>query len=349
MKKKLLTAALALVLLSAGVAAAFSASQSETLVSVSYLSGAFWNDLKATVKQEVDRDTSFILNEAAAQAGQGSGSAFSAQNGVNGDRVSGITGSGMIWTSGSASVQSGALVDATTGTELAVGNGLTAGHRYLAGSDVVLVVSSSSAQWMGEGQWTLTHGDPVQPPASLPFTDVVQGAWYYEDVAFVYQNELFNGDSPTRFAPDDRMQRCMMTTVLHRLAGKPVIGYSGLFRDIPDGQWYTQGTIWAGTLGVVSGVEPGRFDPFANVTRQEIAVILHRYAEKMGYDMSASASLAGFRDAGAVASWGTKAMSWAVGAGILNGSSGALLPNGDATRAEVAAMLHRFASWSQRQ
>ena len=349
MKKKLLTAALALVLLSAGIAAAFSAGQSETLVSASYLSGVFWSDLKATVKQEVDRDTSFILSDAVAQAGQGKGSAFSAQSGVNGDRVVGITGSGMVWASGSALVQSGALIDATVGAELAVGNGLAAGHRYLAGSDVVLVVSSDSAQWMGEGQWTTTHGDPVQPPASLPFTDVAQGAWYYDDVAFVYRNQLFNGDSPTRFAPDDRMQRCMMTTVLHRLAGKPAVGYSTLFRDIPDGQWYTQGTIWAGTLGVVSGVEPGRFDPFANVTRQEIAAILHRYAEKMGYDVSASASLAGFRDGGTVASWGTRAMSWAVGAGILNGSSGALLPNGDATRAEVAAMLHRFSSWSQGQ
>ena len=349
MKKKLLTAALALVLLSAGIAAAFSAGQSETLVSLSYLSGAFWSDLKATVKQEVDRDTSFILSDAVAQAGQGKGSAFSTQSGVNGDQVTGITGSGMVWASGSALVQSGALIDATVGAELAVGNGLSAGHRYLAGSDVVLVVSSDSAQWMGEGQWTTTHGDPVQPPVSLPFTDVAQGAWYYDDVAFVYRNQLFNGDSPTRFAPDDRMRRCMMTTVLHRLAGKPAVSYSTLFRDIPDGQWYTQGTIWAGTLGVVSGVEPGRFDPFANVTRQEIAAILHRYAEKMGYDVSASASLAGFRDGGMVASWGTRAMSWAVGAGILNGSSGALLPNGDATRAEVAAMLHRFSSWSQGQ
>ena len=348
MKKKLLTAALALVLLSAGVAAAFSASQSETLVSVSYLSGAFWNDLKATVKQEVDRDTSFILNEAAAQAGQGSGSAFSAQNGVNGDRVSGITGSGMIWTSGSASVQSGALVDATTGTELAVGNGLTAGHRYLAGSDVVLVVSSSSAQWMGEGQWTLTHGDPVQPPASLPFTDVVQGAWYYEDVAFVYQNELFNGDSPTRFAPDDRMQRCMMTTVLHRLAGEPAVSYSAMFRDVPEGKWYTAGTIWAGTEGVVSGVGGGRFNPSANVTRQEIAVILYRYAKKMGYDVSASANLSGFSDSASVASWSREAMSWAVGAEILNGSNGALRPGGDAARSEVSAMLHRFDNWTKR-
>ena len=251
MKKKLLTGALALILLAGGLTAAFSVSQSETLVSLGYLSGAFWNDLKATVKQEVDRDTTAILNEAAAQAGQGGGSAFAAQSGVNGDRVAGTTGSGLIWTSGSAVVYSGALVDATAGTELAAGAGLAVGHRYLAGSDVTLVVSSNAAQWMGEGQWTLTHGDPIQPPADLPFTDVARDAWYHDDVAFVYQKGLFNGDSPTSFAPENRMERCMMTTVLHRLAGSPAVSYSTLFWDIPDGQWYTQGTIWAGAMGVV--------------------------------------------------------------------------------------------------
>ncbi len=144
------------------------------------------------------------------------------------------------------------------------------------------------------------------------------------------------------------MERCMMTTVLHRLAGKPGVSYSALFQDIPEGEWYTLGTIWAGSLGVVNGVEPGRFDPFASVTRQEIAVILYRYAEKMGYDVSVPSDLNGFWDAGSVASWGSQAVSWAVGAGILNGSDGALLPDDGATRAEVSAMLHRFVNWSAR-
>ena len=349
MKKKLAAGALALTLLSGGVLAAFSAGQSETLVSLSYLTGTFWNDLKATVKQETDRDTTAIYNEIVSQAGQGGGSgSFTARTGTNGNIVTGTTGSGLIWTSGSGMVRSGALVDATVGSEVAVGGALSVGHRYLAGSDVTLVVSSSSAQWMAEGQWTVTAGDPVTPPASLPFTDVPSGAWYHDDVAYVYQKGLFNGDSPTRFAPDGNMQRCMMTTVLHRLAGEPRVSYSALFRDVPDGQWYTAGTIWAGSMGVVSGVANSQFDPFSNVTRQEIAVILYRYAQKMGYDVSASAGLSGFRDAGSVASWGQEAISWAVGSGILNGSNGSLLPNGYATRAEVAVMLHRFASWTER-
>lgn len=350
MKKKFVSGAVALVLLAGGVLAAFSASQSEILVSLSYLTGTFWNDLKATVKQEVDRDTTAIYNEATVQAGQISGGAgsFTVQAGVNGDIMTGTTGSGLIWMSGSGMVRSGALIDATAGSEVSVGGALSAGHRYLAGTDVTLIVASSAAQWMAEGKWSVAAGDPVQPPVSLPFTDVGQGAWYYDDVAYVYQNRLFHGDSPTRFAPEDKMQRCMMTTVLHRMAGEPAVNYSALFRDIPDGQWYTAGTVWAGSLGVVSGVEPSRFDPFSHVTRQEIVVILYRYAQRMGYDVSASANLSGFGDAGAVASWGQQAVSWAVGSGILNGSNGLLLPNGDATRAEVAAILHRFTDWAAR-
>jgi len=350
-KGRFLTGALALVLLAGGILAAFSASQSEVLVSRSYLTGLFWNDLQAVVKQAVDQDTAALYDGIVNQAGQAGGpsGSFAARTGVNGDIVTGSTGSRLIWTSGSGTVRSGALVDATAGSEMAVGGTLSVGHRYLAGTDVTLMVTSSAAQWMAEGVWTVTAGDPVQLPTELPFNDVDSGAWYHGDVAYVYENGLFNGESLTSFGPENRMQRCMMTTVLHRLAGEPAVSYEGLFRDVPAGQWYTSGTIWAGSLGVVSGVEPGRFDPFSNVTRQEIAVILYRYAEKVGYDISVSASLSGFQDAGAVAPWGGRAMSWAVGVGILNGSDGMLVPNGDATRAQVAAMLHRFADWSKRQ
>ena len=145
MKKKLLAGALAVVLLAGGVAAAFSASQSEALVSLSYLTGTFWNGLKDTVKQEADRDTAEIYNEAMAQAG--GFDSFTAQTGKNGDVVTGSVGSGLIWVSGSGMVRSGALVDATVGSEVAAGGALSAGHRYLAGTDVTLAVASAAAQW----------------------------------------------------------------------------------------------------------------------------------------------------------------------------------------------------------
>lgn len=348
MRKRALAGALALAILAGMAMVAGAASQEQTLVSQSYLAGIFWNDLKAIVKQEVDRDTTAIYNEAVQQAQQSAGAAgrFVPQTGENGNVVAGSTGCGLIWTEGSALVRSGTLVDATVGAEVTAGGWLAVGHRYLAGTDVSLAVASSPARWMAEGTWTVTAGEPL--PAALPFADVARDAWYYEDIAYVYQNELFNGNSPTQFAPEDRMQRCMMTTVLHRLAKKPAVEYTAVFRDIPNGEWYTQGTVWAGSMGVVSGVGDGLFDPFSNVTRQEIAVILYNYASKMGYDVSAYAELSGFSDAAAVAPWGRNAISWAVGVKILNGSDGALIPGGYATRAEVAAMLHRFAKWVQK-
>lgn len=344
MKKKLLAGALALAILTGGTVLASAESQSQALVSLSYLMGTFWNDLTSIVKQDVDRNTTALYNEAAAQAGQsGSSFGFVSRTSVNGAVVTGITGSGFIWTSGSGMVRTGALVDATVGSEVAVGGTLTVGHRYLAGSDVTFVVASDSAQWMGEGQWTVTAGDPVEPPVVMTFTDVAPNAWYYDDVAYVYEHGLFDGVTSTSFNPAGKMQRCMITTVLHRLAGKPAVNYAALFSDIPDGQWYTEGTIWAGQRNVVTGVGGGKFSPFANVTRQEIAVILYRYARQMGYPVDQSADLSRFGDSEAVASWGREAVSWAVGTGILNGSNGLLVPCGDATRAEVSAMLHRFA------
>lgn len=344
MKKKLLSGALALAVLVSGVGLAYAGSQSQALVSLSYLTGTFWDGLKAVVKQEVEQDSAAIYNEAVGQAGGSSG--FVVRTGVSGDRITGTTGSGLIWISGSGFVQAGTLVDATAGVEVNAGGALTPGHRYLAGTDVGLAAASEAVRWMGEGQWTVAAGDPVVPPMAMPFADVVQGAWYYEDVAYVYEHGLFDGVTGTSFSPAGKMQRCMMTTVLHRLAGKPAVGYAPIFFDIPEGQWYAEGTIWAGQQGIVTGVGDGRFNPFANVTRQEIAVILYRYAQRMGRDVGITADLSGFGDGGAVASWGLEAVSWAVGAGILNGNNGLLLPYGDATRAEVSAMLHRFSVWS---
>ena len=349
MKKRLLMGVLVPVILAGIVTLAGASSQSQVLVSRSYLTGTYWSDLKATVLSEVQKNTTYLYNDAVSRAGKGAGGGtFTAGTGVNGDVVTAPLGCGMIWTAGTGVVRSGTLVDATEGKEVASGGALAVGHRYLAGTDVALVVTSASAQWMAEGVWTVTPGAPVQP-VDLPFTDVAQGQWYYDDVAYVYQNGLFSGVGSGRFDPYGKMQRGMMTTVLYRLAGKPSVSYSAVFTDVPAGQWYTDGTIWAGQLGVVTGKGNGRFDLFSNVTRQEIATILYRYAEKMGCDMSQTAGLSGFTDGASVASWSRQAVSWAVGVGIIKGSGGALRPTGDATRAEVAAMFHRFDSWLQQQ
>lgn len=350
MKRRMLMGALALAVLTGIVTLSGATSQSQVLVSRSYLAGTYWSDLKATVFSEVQKNTAYMYHEAVSRAGERAGGGpFTAETGVNGDIVTASLGCGLVWTAGTGAVRDGILVDATEGREVAPGAPLDVGHRYLAGTDVALVVTSASAQWMAEGVWTVTAGEPVQPPVELPFTDVPQGQWYYDDVAYVYQGGLFSGVGSGRFEPYSKMQRAMMTTVLYRLAGRPGVSYSAVFKDVPAGQWYTDGTIWAGQLGVVTGKGDGRFDLFSNVTRQEIAAILYRYAEKMGCDMSQAADLSGFTDSASVAAWGRQAVAWAVGVGIVKGNNGALRPTGDATRAEVAAMFHRFDSWIRQQ
>ena len=145
------------------------------------------------------------------------------------------------------------------------------------------------------------------------------------------------------------MQRGMMSTVLYRLAGKPEASYSPVFSDVPDGQWYTKGIIWCAQMGIVNGVGGGQFAPSKTVTRQEIAVMLYHYAVQTGRSADERGDLSAFSDAGSVASWAVDAVHWAVGAGILNGSDGKLLPEGGAQRAQVAAMLHRFQDWLDAQ
>lgn len=352
MKNKLLAGALALLVLLGCVTMGWAGSQADPLISLSYLNGTYLADLKTTVAQRVAQGTQDIYDAAVSKAEQGpaavdgwlTSSGFEAGEGKYGDTVTLTLGSGLIWVSGGGMVSSGTLVDATAGVELAAGQTLAVGHRCLAVDDsTVVTASSQSVQWMAEGKWRCGSGGTVAAP--LPFTDVPEGQWYYDDVRFVVEHKLFQGRSDTLFAPGDTMERGMMTTVLHRLAGEPAVDYAPAFTDIPDGLWYTKGTIWCARMGIVNGVGDGLFAPGDTVTRQQIAVMLYNYAVKTGRSPSERGGLSDFPDAGSVAPWAGDAMSWAVGAGILSGSDGKLLPGEGAQRAQVAAMLHRFQNW----
>ena len=342
MKKKLLAGALALL---GCVTVGWAGLVSDPLISLSYLTGTFFDGLEAYVTQWVSQGTQELLTGTGQTSEDGwtTSYGFVPGEGEAGDTVTLTEGSGLIWTDGIGEVSSGVLVDATEGAELAAGETLTAGHRYLAAEDTVVAVSSQ-AWWMTEGKWLFGAGETVIVP--LPFTDVPESAWYYDDVRFVVENGLFNGVSETLFSPDTSMWRGMVTTVLHRLAGEPEVSYSQIFSDIPDGLWYTNGTIWCAQMGIVDGVGDELFAPDRDVDRQQIAVMLYRYAVKMGYTADDRGDLSVFPDAEAVAPWAEDAVSWAVSAGIINGSGdGKLIPEAGADRSQVAAMLHRFHNW----
>ncbi len=176
---------------------------------------------------------------------------------------------------------------------------------------------------------------------SKNFKDVNKGDWYHEAVDFAVSNGLFNGMSATTFEPNTPMTRAMLVTVLWRYEGSPKEG-KNRFTDVKNGQWYTDAVAWAAANGIVGGVGNNKFDPNGNITREQLAAILHRYSDGKGYDVSARGSFAGFPDRNKVSSWATDAYAWAVGEKLITGNDGKLDPQGNATRAQVATILMRF-------
>ena len=170
--------------------------------------------------------------------------------------------------------------------------------------------------------------------------DVTEKDWFYDAVNYASAHGLMDGVSNKLFAPIEPMTRAMLVTVLWRYEECPVAKPSS-FADLTDG-WYKAAVAWAAENGIVNGVGDGRFDPNGNVTREQMAAILYRYAEKKGIDMSKHGDLSGFPDRGKVSAWAADAIAWAVGTGLITGSDGKLVPQGNATRAQVATILMRF-------
>ena len=181
-----------------------------------------------------------------------------------------------------------------------------------------------------------------KPEVKLPFTDVSTSDWFYDDVAFVYKNGLFSGTDSRSFSPNASMTRAMLVTVLYRLEGDPTVTGRSSFTDVRSGAYYEKSVIWAAANGIVTGTDSTSFSPDAKVTREQLAAILYRYAQYRKLDTDASAKLNSFTDADSVSAYASEALGWAVSEGLINGASGKLMPKGDATRAQVAAILHRF-------
>jgi len=177
------------------------------------------------------------------------------------------------------------------------------------------------------------------------FSDVKSGDWYYPAVQYVYENKLFNG-TDTGFEPDVSMSRAMLVTVLYRLAAPAATNANSVFLDVPQNTWYTESIQWATENGIVTGVTDTSFAPDEAITREQLALILYRYAVLNGHDISAGkdAELFSYRDVEQVSAYAKDAMQYAVALGIIGGKTGDMLaPKDCATRAEVATMFMRFA------
>ena len=174
------------------------------------------------------------------------------------------------------------------------------------------------------------------------FADVPDGYWGAEAVAFAASRGLLQGVGGNRFDPDGVLTRAMLVTVLYRLEGQPE-GAEAAFSDVAVEAWYASAAAWAAEAGIANGVSGGAFAPERSITRQELAAMLYRYAGYAGLDTSARQPLTAFADGAERAGWAEEALSWALATGLLTGKDGGRLdPAGNASRAEVAAVLERL-------
>ena len=179
---------------------------------------------------------------------------------------------------------------------------------------------------------------------SAPFTDVDITQWYHEGIDYVLLTGLFKGTSATTFEPNAPMTRAMLVTVLHRLEGAPTATTENPFADVASGKWYTNAVVWASAKGIVKGYDAETFGPEDPITREQMAAILYRYAGCKDYDVSVGedTNILSYEDALNISEYAISAIQWACGSGIVQGDGEKLDPQGNATRAQVAAMLMRF-------
>ena len=196
---------------------------------------------------------------------------------------------------------------------------------------------------MPDGQVTVEVTFLQGEATDLLFSDVTESDWFYDAVTYAYENGLMDGVGMGLFAPNSETTRAQLVTILHRLAGQPAPSGDSGFSDVETGTWYTDAVAWAAQNGIVNGVSDTQFAPGDDITREQLAVILYRYATYQGYDVSQRADLSGFVDAGTISTYAQEALSWANAQGLVLGfEDDSLRPQGNASRAQIAAVLMRF-------
>lgn len=256
------------------------------------------------------------------------------------------------------SVTSGGKAITTFGGKSITVNLPVSGSRYTEGASYLVYVCSD------DGTTEVLHGTCVKTNgilsvrvtishlslfivtdrSAMPFTDI-SGHWAAQDIQTAYDKGWMTGMSKTTFAPNATLSRAMVAQILYRLALSPAVSQSSPFADVSEGSWYADAVIWANQQGIVTGMGSGTFAPGENITRQQLAAMLYRFARSKGLDTSARGDLSAYTDADAIQPWGRDAMAWAVATGLMGGrSADTLAPDGTATRAEAATLLVRLSA-----
>ena len=226
---------------------------------------------------------------------------------------------------------------------------LSAGSIALAGNDFTdveggssqgggpdFVVDDSSNSGSSGGGFSLSYGHALDEEEE-PFVDVDPDDWFYDDVVYVYKNGYMSGTSDTEFSPNHTLTRGMVATILYRMEGEPAVEYSDLFTDLEDGQWYTDGMLWAVEEGIIAGFGDGTCRPEALITIEQLASILYRHAGSPEISEITIEHIPGYED---ISDYAVDAMQWADDNGMLRGE--VLRPGYAASRAEAAMMFTIF-------
>lgn len=358
MRKKLIAAVTAAVLLVSGLSAALASpgTSADPFITLSYLTGTFYPEMEQAMLAQAQKATVETEQEALERLSGLAGDYLTRAGGseysdvfirlimAGGDRLSLPSGASILFEAGQYTLDlTGELLDVTDGTVLTSGAVLTANHRYIVAenSSCTLAAVSDSVYLSVQGpySWTST-GDP-----KTPFIDITGSDPYHDSVVYVYENGLFKGVSANRFSPSGSMTRAMVVTLLSRLAGVESVDAENRFNDVPAGSWYADGVNWAASVGIVNGVDASnnRFSPNSKITREQAMVIFYRYIQDyLGIPLTPSGDLSVFPDGNAVSSWAEPAVRWAVSAGLVTQADGELAAKRTATRAEIATMIQRF-------
>lgn len=360
MKRKVAAVIVAVALIGLGVAVAIGGSGEDPLVAKSYLEDTFPSVLAQNLEKRASNGTKAAYEKAVgkldkageadakeAESFSGNTSGYSTKTVNSGDVLTLNHGSSMVIYGGAGTVTDGTLMDVTAGKSTGKDGAVTVGHRYIVtdtNGATVRVDTAGSFGVQGTVSVTVGSGQSGQSgDSALPFGDVKSGDWYYSAVEYVYEKGYFSGTAANVFSPNTPMTRAMVATVLYRVSGEKAPNGASAFRDVPGGQWYSDGIAWANAHGIVNGMGDGTFGPDRAVTREELVTMMYRYQSYRKGNLRAKGSLAGYPDGDIVSDWAKTAVEWATGAELIRGrDTGRLDPKGNATRAEVATILQRF-------
>ena len=327
--------------------AAAPGSIADPLITRSYLEGAFADLLMEEIKQTLNGETDKALSRLDLLYSSHERFSFAPRfTPVSLSAVDTITmsmGASFVLLSGTATltVTSGEVINISNGSVAVSGSKLTLNERYFCAENTTAVVAADSASTGHiDGYFYINS----ENRSHSIFTDVMRSDWFFHAVDFAYENRLFLGTGATVFSPDVNMNRAMFVTVLHRLEGQPESGTESIFSDVSDlSSYYYGAVVWAVENNITSGFGDGTFRPYTDITREQMAMLIYRYALHKGRDMPAfDSAFDAFSDTENVSDYAEDAVRRVVSAGIISGSEGRLLPMDAATRAQVAQIFYNF-------